>query len=341
MENRFYPFWIGLGYYACIRIATDSITKVRFWERPWSTTLAELIGTLAISYLVVFGINRIIRSFDKKTFDSPGQQLRYELFRVWLFTTILFNIFANLLTALTDDGLNVHDVVINNLLGSLITILLYLYFRANGFLEAFANEKVKSEQLQREKIETELKYLKNQINPHFLFNALNGIYFQIKESPNIAQETLDRFSKMLRYQLYECSGERVALKKEINYIKDYIEIERMRKTEALILDVDFSSGFNGYEMAPFLLQPLVENAFKHLSGTPEIRIKGHLEAHKFIFQVQNSIDPNLISKTMKVEGGIGLANVKRRLILLYPDAHELEIRQDANFFEVTLNLDLR
>lgn len=339
-KSILFPFWVGLGFYITIRLTVDSITKVKFWERPTATTAIELAGTIGLSYLIVQGISYLIHEFDKKQFDSPARQIRYELLRVWLFTALVFNIFANLLTALTDDGLNWHDLIINNILGSLITIVLYLYFRANKFLNSYVNEKLKSEKLQREKVETELQFLKAQINPHFLFNALNGIYVQIEDDPQASLRTLERFSDMLRYQLYECSKDKVLLQKEIDFLKNYIALEQNRKTDRLKLELDLNARYDQTQIAPFILQPLVENAFKHLGEPPWIKIKAKMEDAFFEFTVQNSTSGGNQSASPIDASGIGLQNVKRRLVLLYPDKHEFHIEQNTEHFHSSVKIKL-
>ena len=339
-KNTLFPLWVGLGFYFSIRLTVDSITKVRFWERAISTTLIEIIGTILISYLIVYGLSFLIHRFDQMTFSSPEAKIKYELLRVWIFTMLLFNIFGNLIAATTDDGLNFHDLIVNNILGSLITIVLYLYFRARQFLNDYIKEKVKGEQLKREKIETELKYLKAQINPHFLFNSLNGIYVQIGENPKASQKTLEKFSQMLRYQLYECSNELVALEKEIAFLEDYISLEQLRKSEKLKLNSNLKGHFSNYKIAPFLLQPLVENAFKHLGGTLEIDIIASMKGQILHFQVSNTFVEAKPKLRIPTEGGIGLNNLERRLKLLYQDKHEFFTNRNGTHFIANLKVDL-
>lgn len=188
-----------------------------------------------------------------------------------------------------------------------------------------------------EKLNTELEYLKAQINPHFLFNSINTIYFQIDKNNTQARQTLSAFSDMLRYQLYECNGHEIAVEKEIAYLKNYVDIQRLRRDENYSIVFDHDQ-VNGFSIAPLLLIPFVENAFKHVSHKAtgnEIRITLSRTADRFGFRVMNTTDPASFSSSSQ---GIGLRNVKRRLELLYNGRHTLNIAHPPGKFEVCLEL---
>jgi sensor histidine kinase YesM len=191
-----------------------------------------------------------------------------------------------------------------------------------------------------EKLNAELDYLKAQINPHFLFNSINTIYFQINKHNTTARETLSSFSDMLRYQLYECNGKEIAVEKEVTYLKNYIDLQRHRKDENY--EISFSySGMEGFTIAPLLLIPFVENAFKHVSHKPsgnEIKIDLTRSGDLFRVCVVNTKD---IQHRGNGEGqGIGLKNARRRLELLYRNRHSLTVHDEADSFEVVLELRL-
>jgi sensor histidine kinase YesM len=190
-----------------------------------------------------------------------------------------------------------------------------------------------------EKLNTELEYLKAQINPHFLFNSINTIYFQIDKQNATARETLSAFSEMLRYQLYECNGKDIPVEKEISYLRNYVELQRMRKDENYAISFVCDESLRGFTIAPLLLIPFVENAFKHVSHLPdknEIRIFLHRKENTFHINVFNTSD--MKPRNGADHPGIGLRNVKRRLELLYKDRHVLQIQQNAQSFEVNLQL---
>ena len=194
----------------------------------------------------------------------------------------------------------------------------------------------------KEKAETELSFLKSQINPHFLFNSLNSVYFLINKDNPEARQALHKFSEMLRYQLYEMGGDRIPIEKEIHYLKDYVDLQQLRKDEKYKVDFNCSPDVKGFSIEPLLLVPFVENAFKHLSHhndqTNFIRVDLSKQNGSFQFIVENSKEQ--IGVTHSGTGGIGLPNVRRRLELLYPGRYDLNIRETDQVFSVHLNLQL-
>lgn len=215
---------------------------------------------------------------------------------------------------------------------------------AAGFMTQLAAGWVQAQRraqvAEKEKIASELTYLRAQVNPHFLFNSINTIYVQMSLPGEGARETLSTFSDMLRYQLYECTGERVPLEREVEYIRNYIHLQRLRKDERYEIDWVFEGEAGDGWIAPFLLIPFVENMFKHVSGRPEggnlIRGRVTLEPGRLRFEGMNTKGAAATSGT----GGIGLANVRRRLDLLYPGRHTLTIKDEPTTYEVCLTLQL-
>jgi hypothetical protein len=198
--------------------------------------------------------------------------------------------------------------------------------------------------LEKEKLETELNYLRYQFNPHFLFNTINSIFFLIHKNPDMASASLAKFSELLRYQLYECNGEQIPLANEITYLENFIGLEKLRQSTTLGLDVHLQHEETGsVAIAPFLLMTFVENAFKHVSRHTDqsnwIRIRLKQEGGQLDFSVANSSSP-FESNAIFHYSGIGLKNVQRRLDLLYPGRHELSIRNDGGSFEARLRLQL-
>lgn len=193
--------------------------------------------------------------------------------------------------------------------------------------------------IELENISTELEYLKAQINPHFLFNSINTIYFQIDKQNSGARETLSKFSDMLRYQLYECNGHEIPVEKEISYLKNYVELQRLRKDENYSIEFICSDELKNFTLPPLLLVPFVENAFKHVSHFMDkkniIKIDVSKSGNFFRFNVMNTKDN--VQKTSET-GGIGLKNVKRRLELSYKDKYLLDIQDTPEHFTVNLEL---
>lgn len=198
-------------------------------------------------------------------------------------------------------------------------------------------------QMAKEKAEAELGFLKSQINPHFLFNSLNAVYFLIEKENKKAREALHTFSEMLRYQLYEANGSKIPIQKEISYLKDYVELQRLRLNESCKVDFYYTDTSVSLEIEPLLLIPFAENAFKHISnnsdGTDFITIKLEQRDGGFVFEVKNSKES--ARSVSKSNGGIGLMNVKRRLELLYPGKYDLLINETEKIYSVLLKIDLQ
>lgn len=196
-------------------------------------------------------------------------------------------------------------------------------------------------EMAREKAEAELSFLKSQINPHFLFNSLNSVYFLISRDNVEARTALHKFSDMLRYQLYEANGERIPIEKEIRYLADYIDLQRLRKDENYVVAFHCDADVKDFSIEPLLLIPFVENAFKHISHRADqpntIEVNLSIDRARFHFHVANSKEQG---RTTELHGGIGLNNVRRRLELLYPGQHELSIMNSESSFTVDLWISL-
>jgi two-component system LytT family sensor kinase len=187
--------------------------------------------------------------------------------------------------------------------------------------------------------EQELKFLKMQIHPHFLFNTLNTLYgFALKKSEK-APEMILKLSNLLDYILYQVDKPKVLLQDEINHIEDYISLEKSRFQEGLQIFFDKKLRNKKLEIAPMLLLPFVENAFKHgkqIKGVVRINITLKVDKNELNFRVENSAIKKEHSKS-----GIGLENIKKRLEMLYPEKHILEISQNGELFKVNLKIAIK
>lgn len=194
-------------------------------------------------------------------------------------------------------------------------------------------------QVEYEKTKAELEYLKSQVNPHFLFNALNTIYFQLDESKASARTSLLLFSDILRYQLYDCNEDYVPVIKEIEYLDNYIKIQKLRKESNYSIDFSFDTVWTNEKIAPLLLISFVENAFKYVSDFPEkqntISISAEKQDNCMKFSCVNSFDRRVTGKK-----GLGIDNVKRRLELVYPGRYKLDLVTEDNYFTVLLIVEL-
>jgi two-component system, LytTR family, sensor kinase len=323
-------------------------------------------------WLLVFGVWYFLRYQD---YDTPEKALAVTLIKVadlaflvyvtnyvllpklfyrkkyaWFVISFVLMIVTSSILKMMLIGTVIHDVQMMTLSGNLKTriydnVIPHFFLVIAGAVVKLLFDYSRLQQLMaetaKEKAEAELNFLKSQINPHFLFNSLNAVYFLIDKSNTDARESLHKFSDMLRYQLYELKGDKIPVEREVNYLKDYVGLQKLRKEEHYKVEFESSPSVNSFSIQPLLLIPFVENAFKHIShdNTREnfVRLSlDRLNGH-FIFKVENSKDPK---KSVAGPGGIGLANVKRRLELLYPGNFTLNIQDGEEIYKVELKLKL-
>lgn len=231
------------------------------------------------------------------------------------------------------------EILFDSLLNIGIWVLIVVSFRL--VTERFDLQQT-IKKIQNEKMRAEIDFLNAQFNPHFLFNSINSIYGQInKENPE-ARKMLLRFSDMLRYQLYECNTKRIAVEKEMNYLQNYVSMQRARMEKNFQVSLGISDNVHGFYIAPLLFIGFIENAFKYVSGSEDrdgfIRVELDRKGKMLIFFCVNSkgdqMRPSILHK------GIGIQNVKKRLELLYPGRHELNLVENDLFYEVTLKIQI-
>jgi LytS/YehU family sensor histidine kinase len=214
-----------------------------------------------------------------------------------------------------------------------------LYISQRGRLDEMLN-------LQKSlgKTAADLQFLRSQINPHFLFNALNTIYgTALQENAERTAEGVQKLGDMMRFMLHENQEDRISLQKEINYLTNYIELQKLRTQVSKDIDISFTVKQENCEhtIAPMLLIPFVENAFKHGISLRErswIKINISCDTEHVYFDVYNSVHPRREDDPERDRPGIGLDNVKQRLSLLYPQQHELQIRSTATEYFIHLTI---
>ncbi len=209
------------------------------------------------------------------------------------------------------------------------------------FFQNLLQERQRNQDLLKEKVEAELKYLKNQVQPHFLFNTLNNIYGLVLSNNKNAGESIVKLSEILGYILYESDVELISLTSEIDNLESFIELERLRYDRKLDFKYQNSVGHCGAYISPLILLPFVENAFKHGPAKEEGKsiIDLNIEENDGIlnFTIKNTY--NETSMDASVKSGIGLKNITKRLSLLYPEKHILKIKKEE-MFEVNLQIRL-
>ena len=198
--------------------------------------------------------------------------------------------------------------------------------------------------LESKTLQSELNFLRSQINPHFLFNTLNSLYALTLKKSDFAPEIVLKLSEMMRYMLYECNEKTVSLLNEINYIRNYLELEKLRHGNKMDIKFDIEGDFEAQRIAPLMLMPFIENSFKHginnqiSRGFVYLHIK--IENSHLTMTLDNSKTPFMPKIDTKKSGGIGLINVKRRLDILYPNHYTLDIEENPDTYRVNINIQL-
>ena len=206
-------------------------------------------------------------------------------------------------------------------------------------IQEWLNTEKRNEEVEKEKLVTELSFLKSQINPHFLFNTLNNIYSLALVKSDATAGAVLKLSSIMRYVLNETKHDWVPLEKEIDFINDFIDLQKVRLTDKMSIRFSVSGNVEGQQIAPLILIPFIENAFKYGVSTKdasEIVLELRAENGTITFFIRNKIHKS--ENANKENTAIGLKNTRRRLELLYPDKHTLTVSEENNQFIVNLIL---
>ena len=197
-------------------------------------------------------------------------------------------------------------------------------------------------QLEKEKLVAQISSLKSQINPHFLFNTLNNIYATALDTSPRTADMVDKLSEMMRYTMKETQKDFVPLEEEINYLNNYIELQKLRLDSKIKFEYTIDGEFSGLQIAPMLLIPFVENAFKHgVNSEQDSNIRINIKANEselHFLVANNKVD--IQSGIKENSSGLGIENTKNRLVLIYPSKHLLTIKETENDFIVSLHINL-
>lgn len=221
-------------------------------------------------------------------------------------------------------------------------LLIYIGSITLRFISKWQDDEKRKSEIEKENIATELSFLKQQINPHFLFNSLNSIYSLTITKSDKAVDSILKLSSILRYMLYESGTSQVRLHDELQIINDYIELQKLRITDKVNLIYKVEGNSASFKIEPFILVPLIENAFKYgvdnyNNSTIEIYVS--IQDNKLRLIVRNSVVKRL--DPFKSESGIGIKNIRRRLDLLYPNEYSFDIDETDNIFTIKLEIDLK
>ena len=211
-----------------------------------------------------------------------------------------------------------------------------------GVMDKLKENEKKQKELEKEKLNSELAFLKNQVSPHFFFNTLNNIYSLIGIDGPTAQDSVLKLSKLMRYLLYESENGKTLMSNEIDFMNNYIDLMKLRLNSKVELKIDFPTNFPDFSIPPLLFVPFIENAFKHGISYREqsyINIRMQIEQGQILFISENSIGKSAQEGDLQ-HSGIGLENVRKRLNLLFPEKHELVIDKTETVFKVKLSFQI-
>ena len=332
-----FPAIYGLLVYFTIRLLHDTDIRLRFWTRAWTINTIEIVLSVLVGYAGVYLFRRLFKYYDSRWhLQFRYQNLVRELAIMVGANLVLVNIVFTPWVIILNGKLYWDDLADICIIPTLYAIVYYGIARARTYMMAYVDNRVLLEKITNDHLQTELKFLKSQYHPHFLFNALNTIYFQMDEDLPGAKKSIEKFSELLRYQLYD-QQQQVPVTNEIEYLKTFIDLQQVRSTSRMQLKVDFDTTLNGQLVYPLLFLPLVENAFKFVGGDYRLNINAAVTGKVISFRVENSV-PEFESPAIR-KGGIGLENLKRRLNLLYPGKHSFFTKKEHCTFIAELTLE--
>ena len=331
--------FLGIVVILCMRICNDVYRNVKYWEvKSPEFLICDMIATIIVCYafLSILGW--------WATYTQKHQSSLWKEYGV----TVAISIAVISCYMLLRSYLQYHSfysmkvMSIPLVVSALIGCICYGIMRHSIDEEENRRLQIEQAELKNEQLNSELRALRAQYHPHFLFNALNTIYFQIAPENETPRHTIEILSEILRYQI-NCGSKKVPLQKEIEYMEKDISFRRLRCSDSLSLKVDFSITEEDQNVMiyPLLFIPLVENAFKYIGGNKlSIDIKMFKTGNQLTFSIINSVPPIDAQMPLKAKNGTGLDNLRRRLSLLYPDQHTLELTKNNDFYSAKLTLTL-
>ncbi len=256
-------------------------------------------------------------------------------------TVVVFAFFNNFVFENLNEYLQIFKEHHKGSKGNFALTLVAAISTGYSLLGYVVKQEKQQEEEQKERLQSELSFLRSQISPHFIFNVLNSIVYLIRTKSDNAEAVTLKLSELMRYMLYETGNAQIALEQEIIYLKNYIELQKIRFEEDVEIQFNVKGTAQSQKIEPMLLIPFVENAFKHGVGmidSPIIVIDLEVQNDVMRFVVKNKIAPETALEK-DTNSGIGIKNVQRRLELLYPKTHQLAIKKEDGFFEITLHLN--
>lgn len=332
-----YPLFLGIVMFNFLRLTTDLLKDNGFWVGSLSQHLVSQLSFIIMCYLFDYRSHKKLKEQRQEKHRSLAKEYISVIFPFFIAMNVVIFIGENIGIYYMGNGFI--DYVILNVICIPLLLLYYVMIRNDRMKKEYTEQSLLLEQIKNKQLETELDYLKAQYHPHFLFNALNTVYFQIDEKNTAAKETVEILSELLRYQLYDVSKV-VTIDQELDFINNYIRFQQLRASKRLQMDIQVDPSLRDIQIHPLLFQPLLENAFKYVGGAYLLHIDIRRENNNAIkFSVENSVS-ELLSSSPNKSKGIGIENLKRRLALLYPDKHILTVekREESFFAELVIEI---
>ena len=324
---------LHLGFWLLL---TFVLAMLNHSESSFGTKL--IIVFLSISFYAVIIYANLLYLFPKYLEDKKlGKHLIILMLFAALLTPIKTLVLYFVLSS-EEKGFIIDNQYFNFLSTFFVGIASSIYYILNDWVKGQGEK----QELTNKTLQSELNFLKSQINPHFLFNTLNSLYALTLKKSDLAPEIVLKLSEMMRYMLYECNEKSVYLYKEITYLNNYLELEKLRHGKKMNINLKINGDAGQKQIAPLIFIPFVENCFKHglshqiTEGFVNINI--NIMEEEITLHIENSKAPSVPGSGEKKSGGIGLVNVRRRLELLYPNYYELSVNDTPNTYQITLKL---
>ncbi len=326
-------FWVAL-------FVLFSMVEVLVYGQPFFYTLSNnLVRLFFLGLAVYYNVYRLIPKYlaDKRFLKYVG------LLLLTVFVVTPLEVFVIYIKSGNYPEIQVQ--VLENLNFQFIPNIFVLSTSTvvKITIDWYTNIREKQE-LVTETMQSELRFLKSQINPHFLFNTLNSLYALTLKKSDLAPDIVLKLSEMMRYMLYECNEKWVPLSKEVNYIANYLELERIRQGNRVDIKYEVKGQLGNQKIAPLMFIPFIENCFKHGLGSQIskgfVNIYLDVRGNEIDLQIENSKTEAIPKQLHPRSGGIGLVNVRRRLELLYPNRYMLQVVDSPTTYTVKLKMQL-
>jgi len=338
-ENWLFQFFISPGYriYRHLLLIVFSVF-VLYYSNPEYTEPTETYNRMLIFFqiLLLSYVNMYVW-VPKYLFKN-----KYLIYGLWICSYIIFWTFTHHLAMhfFKENLLPNEDDNINFLSLAFVVIVLSIASASVKLFQQWIKNVQRINELEKSKITSELEQLKNQINPHFLFNMLNNANVLTKKDPEKASQVLMKLSDLLRYQLYDSARDKVLLTSDIHFLEDFLNLEKVRRDNFDFV-ISKEGNLSGIQIPPLMFISFVENAVKHNNDSSKssyVNLFFEVKNDELIFRCINS---KPVQKAVSQTGGLGLANIKRRLELLFKENHSLKIIENEETFTVYLSIELQ